>query len=303
MRTNKKQAYQQINPAIARVDSCNSPQIITVAHHSATLPSRPPNLACQNHWQKFLESNALTLDEDPPMAAVDSNHGNCSHSQVSLLTAPQPHEPEALDQTWYTPASSFGMMEMPFHSTMNVLHQKRLARPSTFRCIWCQGLQCRWPAWSLNKLLMKVFPGQTTWLVWASRPTSNSKFFLVHDLSLSLARMAATLSTSCFSSLSLACGRRTTIATESISNPRNVRHVMGPSSLSMAIHGKPQCRKRLKEAPQACRVLTRPRPTYQQKIVEIMNHKLHTSLLDYPLSCICKRRKKFWSWPKGAPCG
>jgi len=57
------------------------------------------------------------------MVAVDSDHGHCSHSQVFLRTAPQPHEPEALDQTWHTLASLFGMMDTPFHSLMNELHQ------------------------------------------------------------------------------------------------------------------------------------------------------------------------------------
>ena len=113
-----------------------------------------------------------------------------------------------------------------FHDFRNVAHQRRSERSSRLsRMWWCAFqvlLSCS------NSRRMKVFPGGTTCAACPSFPTRDSSSFLLH----------AFLPNHCLSracnSVSFRWGRRISRATESSSNPKNSRQVVGPSSLFTA---------------------------------------------------------------------
>ena len=102
-------------------------------------------------------------------------HGIWYHSPCQ--TAPQPHPPDASDQTWTSGVAtrSGRKIDVPFHDTMNVRHHSRSARHSLFR----RMVKCclKWCVWARRSyiLLRKMRPGRTTLLACCSIPTSDSR--------------------------------------------------------------------------------------------------------------------------------
>ena len=159
-------------------------------------------------------------------ACALASHGSWNHELP--CHAPQPHEPEASDVIlrlgrW----DGGGRKEMPFHVVMNEAHHARSERNPWLSLITgCDGRT------ACNRSIIrrkKDLPDLTTLQAWLRRPIRDS----------SSVREQADLSPHCCSRArsrwSFSSGRRTSPASESISMPKIIRHVVGPSRLWAAI--------------------------------------------------------------------
>ena len=118
------------------------------------------------------------------------------------------------------------MIATLFHDSRKVSHQARSDRTAPRRGMgWCGFLVA---AWSSNSRRRNDLPGFTTTQACCNFPARDSSSFFMHE------RFPIQVETSALSSTSLACGRRSCSVMVSISMPRKVRHVVGPSSFWVA---------------------------------------------------------------------
>ena len=119
---------------------------------------------------------------------------------------------------------------MPFHYARKVVHHALYALRSAFNRIgvWLLGEQCGVCSNSIMRL-RKALPGRTTLHAWLRCPIKDSRSLRVHmrlpsqDWSREVRRLI------------LPSGRRSLPAVVSISIPKNVRHVVGPTVLCSAM--------------------------------------------------------------------
>ena len=127
----------------------------------------------------------------------------------------------------------------PFQSGRKVFHQVMSAIASELRRMWW------WSCWTLVLRLIRRRRNRRTAgsarVAKLKRPISESSFRLV------ILRGADRRSNSARISRSLVCGRRISWRVECSSNPRKVRLVLGPSSLSRAtgMPSKSQTRRKV----------------------------------------------------------
>ena len=125
------------------------------------------------------------------------------------------------------------MMEIPFHGSMNACHHLMSVNAchhlmSDLASIFMRIIErCFFFASVSNDISrpMKDRPGFTTLQAWFKWPSDDSScslkqnFLNCHSMSMS------------FSLWSFSCGRRSSRVAESISMPKNVKHVIGPAVL------------------------------------------------------------------------
>ena len=139
------------------------------------------------------------------------------------MKAPAPHEPEA-SAVIEGLLGRRGNRPVPFQTSMYVCHQTRSALH-----LWSNLV--RWFAafkrdMASIRLLIKGLPAGTTCAASHSRPMTTCRSCLDVDF---LLHHSAKVH---FKRVSLVCGRRSSMDTVSISIPRKVRVVAGPSTLA-----------------------------------------------------------------------
>ena len=164
-----------------------------------------------HHWcPHTTEAMMMGIISFTAMGRLADGPSHRSWNHCLLYHAPQPHVPDASEANsgpgW---AVQLVTAAMPFHDCANVL--KWLALP----CICSRFIMLR----------KNDRPGLTTLHAWLRVPISDSSSRLVHAFLSPHSR-----SSSC-TRCSFAGGSRNSPVTESISMPRKVMHVVGPSVL------------------------------------------------------------------------
>ena len=157
---------------------------------------------------------------------------HCHWNHWSLNTAAHPQLPEASEYNLTVLFSTSGSMPIPFHCSKNLCHQRRSDIISWLnRTRWFLFL-----TFAISSIILRTKrrPGFTTVDACWSSPTNELMSFLRPE------SFPSHSWTDSFTLWSLSAGNRNSMLTESISIPRNLRHVDGPSHLWGA-NGTPSC--------------------------------------------------------------
>ena len=169
---------------------------------------------------------------------------HCIWNQRFPYHAPHPHEPEASDANSLL-GRSWGRsrIDTPFHSVTNRCHHARSALNSLLRRIGWGQCGCMGTAWRRLIILRRnERPDHTTLHAWLRSPTRDSRSRREHDFRSLHSRRRDKRR------CNLSAGKRSCAALVSISMPRYVRHVVGPSVLWVAIGTPRRAHARLREA-------------------------------------------------------